>query len=354
MKRILVTGGAGFVGSNIAIALKKNFENAEVTALDNLYRKGSELNQPRLAKHGVKFIKGDVRNPSDLETAGEIDFLIECSAEPSAQAGKDGDTGFLVGTNLSGAINCAELCRRNNAGMIFLSSSRAYPIEPLSDCNITEAETRFELSDEQKVPGLSSQGVSEDFPMQGPRSLYGATKYAAEIMLEEYRHCFSLPIVINRCGVLAGPWQFGKADQGIAAFWTARHLFKKPLKYIGFQGTGKQVRDILHIDDLTKLVLLQIKEPEKFSKQSFFNVGGGREISVSLRELTKLCSEATGNVIDIKAEQETRYADIPVYISNNSKINGFCGWKPEMPADRIVEDICRWLKETPEAHSLFT
>lgn len=350
-KRILITGGAGFVGSNIATALKRHLSATEVVVLDNLYRKGSSLNVPRLEKKGIKFIKGDVRNPQDIAEAGKIDFLIECSAEPSVLAGKDGDTDYLVQTNLYGAVNCAEYCRKRNAGMIFLSTSRVYPIEPLLNCKLLEKSTRFELSDKQAVAGLGSKGVSEEFPMAGARSLYGATKYAAEVMLDEYRQAFSLPIVINRCGVIAGPWQFGKVDQGIAVFWLASHMFGKPLKYIGFGGTGKQIRDMMHVDDLVKLVLLQLSNPAKFAK-SVWNAGGGREISVSLVELTEICRKIAGRKIEIGSDPQTRYADIPVYISDTRKLNSFCGWKPEKPVEAIIEDIYKWLKNNPEAQKL--
>jgi CDP-paratose 2-epimerase len=351
MKKILITGGAGFVGSNIAIALKRHFSDLEVVVLDNLYRKGSELNLPRLSENGIKFLRGDVRNPQDIALSGKIDFLIECSAEPSVLAGKDGDTDYLVQTNLYGAVNCAEYCRKNNAGMIFLSTSRVYPIEPLVNCNLVEKPKRFELSDRQKVAGLSSKGVSEDFPMKGARSIYGATKYAAEIMLEEYRQAFSIPVIINRCGVIAGPWQFGKVDQGVAVFWLASHMFGKPLKYIGFGGAGKQVRDMMHIDDLTDLVCLQLKEPAKFAND-VWNAGGGREISVSLLELTEICGKITGNKLDVGSDPKTRYADIPVYISDTGKINTFCGWKAKLTVEKIIEDIYIWLKGSPEAQKL--
>lgn len=351
MKKILITGGAGFVGSNIAVALKRHFSDVEVVALDNLYRKGSELNLPRLEKHGVRFVRGDVRNPQDISLSGKIDFLIECSAEPSVLAGRDGETDYLVQTNLYGAVNCAEYCRKNNAGMIFLSTSRVYPIEPLLKCSLMEKPTRFELSDTQKVSGLSSKGVSEEFPMNGARSIYGATKYAAEIMFEEYRQTFSIPVVINRCGVIAGPWQFGKVDQGIAVFWLASHMFGKPLKYIGFGGTGRQVRDMMHIDDLVELVILQLKDPAKFAT-GVWNAGGGREISVSLVELTDICAKITGKKLGIGSEPETRYADIPVYISDAGKIMAFCGWKAKLQIEKIMEDIYVWLKETPEAQKL--
>ncbi|HCE45368.1 MAG TPA: 3-beta hydroxysteroid dehydrogenase [Lentisphaeria bacterium] len=352
LKRVLITGGAGFVGSNIAVALKTHVSGIEVVALDNLYRKGSSLNLPRLEKNDIKFIRGDVRNPQDLLQAGKIDFLIECSAEPSVLAGKDGDTDYLVQTNLYGAINCAEYCRRNNAGMIFLSTSRVYPIDPLTNCRLIEKADRLELSDNQEVAGLSSKGVSEEFPMAGARSIYGATKYSAEIMLEEYRQAFSIPIVIDRCGVIAGPWQFGKVDQGIAVFWLASHMFQKPLKYIGFGGTGKQVRDMMHIDDLVRLVLLQLEDPAKFAK-GVWNAGGGRNISVSLIELTEICRRITGNDVQIGSDPQTRYADIPVYISDTDKINSFCSWKAEKSVEKIIYDIHEWLNDNPEACQLF-
>jgi len=352
MKKILITGGAGFVGSNIAIELKKCFNNTEIVALDNLHRKGSELNIPRLEINGVSFLKGDVRNMEELKSVGEIDFLIECSAEPSVLAGRGGDTDYLIQTNLQGAINCAEICRQNDAPMIFLSTSRVYPVAPLLNCELKESDTRFELLNEQKVPGLSSEGVSEEFPMTGARSLYGGTKYAAEVMLEEYRDAFSLPIVINRCGVLAGPWQFGKADQGIAAFWTASHYLEKSLKYIGFGGTGKQVRDMLHIEDMVRLILMQIENPAKFAND-VYNVGGGNFSSASLLELTEICRGVTGKTIEISPEPEMRYADIPVYISDNRKINSFCGWQPEKDIHSLIEDIYAWMCDTPGVKELF-
>ncbi|OGV49354.1 MAG: 3-beta hydroxysteroid dehydrogenase [Lentisphaerae bacterium GWF2_44_16] len=353
MKKILITGGAGFVGSSISIALKENFQGCDVIVLDNLYRKGSELNLPRLKSNGIKFIRGDVRNPKDIEQAGKMDFLIECSAEPSVLAGKDGDTDYLIQTNLYGALNCAEYCRKSNAGMLFLSTSRVYPFEKLLKCGLHETEKRFDFSEKQDIAGISPEGLTEKFPMDGARSLYGATKYASEIMLAEYRDRFSIPVIINRCGVIAGPWQFGKSDQGIAVFWTAAHIFKKTLKYIGFGGSGKQVRDFLHIKDLIDLIIMQLKTPEAFSAEKIFNAGGGKKTSASLIELSGICAEITGNSLSIAAEKETRYADIPVYITDNSKINAFRGWSPRRSMRDIIADINDWIKNTPEASRLF-
>jgi CDP-paratose 2-epimerase len=344
MNRVLITGGAGFVGSSIAIALKKSQPKLVVLVLDNLLRRGSEGNISRLEKLGIKFMHGDVRLADDLAKVGKIDFLIECSAEPSVLAGSDGSPGYVIQTNLNGAVNCAEYCRQQGAGLLFLSTSRVYSIEALKKMNITEGETRFEISKNQDCLGLSVDGVNEDCSTNGFKSFYGASKMAAELVLEEYRHLFDWPVIINRCGLIAGPGQFGKADQGIIPFWVQAHLEKRDLKYIGFNGLGKQVRDAVHIDDLVRLVLMQLKSPEDYS-QGVYNVGGGLSTSFSLMELTGLCEKVTGNSIEIRSEPEERYADIPVYISDTSKINEMSDWKVELNIEDLVQDVYNWLKD---------
>ncbi|MCM8542971.1 MAG: NAD-dependent epimerase/dehydratase family protein [Lentisphaeraceae bacterium] len=351
MKKILVTGGAGFVGSNLAIGLKEHFQDCEVLVLDNLMRRGSELNLIRLKENGIGFVHGDVRIPSDLEAVGSVDFLIECSAEPSVLAGADGNPNYVVQTNLNGAINCAEFCRKHNAGMVFLSTSRVYSIGDLCNADIKTGETRYELTDNQSVSGISSKGITEDFSTKGFKSFYGASKFAAEVVLEEYRQMFKWPIIINRCGLIAGPWQFGKADQGIVSFWIQAHLSGRNLKYIGFDGLGKQVRDVIHIKDLTRLVIEQLQSPDKFSKD-VFNVGGGLESSFSLQELTGLCQDVTGCKIDITAEKKERYADIPVFITDCHKISAHSKWKIELNVEDVVQDVYNWLQNNRSVCSL--
>lgn len=349
-KNILITGGAGFVGSSIAVYLKVNYPHLNVVVLDNLTRKGSELNIERLKKYSIDFYKGDVRFKADLEPFKQIDLMIECSAEPSVLSGSKGSPEYVLDTNLVGALNCVECCRKANAAMLFLSTSRVYPVEKLSSCQYEVKGTRFELSNQQAIPGVSVEGISENFPLEGYRSFYGSSKYAAELILEEYRKVYDFPIIINRCGVLAGPWQFGKIDQGIVCFWLASHLFGRSLKYIGFEGTGKQVRDILHVNDLCRLVDLQLKRPDEYSRD-IYNVGGGREVSVSLLELTALCESATNKKIEIASEPEMRYADIPVYITDNDKIHQKSNWRPEFNSEKIIEDTLKWLVDNPDVHS---
>src|SRR5262249_5909643 len=187
---ILITGGAGFVGSNLAIALAERHSDQEVVALDNLHRPGSELNVPRLEQAGVRFVRGDVRESGDLTQLGPVTALIECSAEPSVMSGVDGDTSFLFQTNVTGAYNCLELARRDDAFVLFLSTSRVYPVAAQNQLAYEEHETRFELSDEQDVPGASAAGIAEGFPLAGARTLYGMSKLAAELLIEEYRETF--------------------------------------------------------------------------------------------------------------------------------------------------------------------
>ncbi|MFA4988488.1 MAG: NAD-dependent epimerase/dehydratase family protein, partial [Candidatus Omnitrophota bacterium] len=263
-RNILITGGAGFVGSNLAVYFKERYPKTEVFSLDNLVRRGSEFNLPRLKKAGVKFIRGDVRRPKDLDFIPGIDLVIECSAEPSVLAGYE-KPAYIIDTNLNGTVNCLEFCRRRKADIIFISTSRVYPYDRINAIGRREKATRFEWKD--------FSGVGTGFPLTGLRTLYGATKLSSELILQEYAAAYGFKSVVNRCGVLAGPWQFGKVDQGVFTYWMLAHYFKRPLKYIGFGGEGKQVRDLLHVDDLCSLVDMQAGILDKINGNTY-NVGG--------------------------------------------------------------------------------
>lgn len=339
---ILITGGAGFVGSNLALLIKEHYPQLKITALDNLKRRGSELNLPRLKAAGVNFLHGDIRSRDDLLAVREVDLILECSAEPSVLAGLDGSPDYLIQTNLMGTINCLELARVRRADFLFLSTSRVYPIDTINKLNFVETQTRFELADQQTVPGVSAKGFTEELPLTGVRSLYGATKLASELFIEEYRAAYGIKTLINRCGVLTGPWQMGKVDQGVIVHWVAAHIFGKPLKYFGYGGMGKQVRDILHVRDLFQLVDCQLQQFEKLDG-SLFNVGGGRDTSISLAELTSLCQQATGQKIPVEPVLEDRVADIRIYLTDNSKVTAATGWKPEISPAHIVDEIARWI-----------
>jgi CDP-paratose 2-epimerase len=342
MDRLLITGGAGFVGSNLAVSLARRHPDWEILVLDNLYRRGSELNLPRLQQAGVEFVRGDVREPESLGRVGELAALVECSAEPSVMSGVDGDTGYLLHTNLTGAYNCLELARRDGAFVVFLSTSRVYPVAPQVELKLVEEETRFEIAAEQAVAGVSPAGISEDFPLEGARTLYGATKLAAELLIEEYREGLGVPAVIDRCGVIAGPWQMGKVDQGVFTHWMLAHHFGNPLSYIGFGGKGKQVRDLLHVEDLVDLAERQLLDPQAWDGRTV-NVGGGRECSLSLLETTAICRELTGNEVATRPVEQTRAGDVPIYLSDCTKIFGLDEWRPRRSAKQVLADIHEWV-----------
>ncbi len=343
-RTILITGGAGFVGSNLAVKFKKDCPKLRVVALDNLKRRGSELNIIRLKENGVHFVHGDVRSTEDLMLNSEIDLLIECSAEPSVLAGFGQNPAQIININLLGTMNCLELARRNKADFIFLSTSRVYPYAAINNINTIELETRFDWVDGQEIEGWSKEGIAEDFTKNGLKTLYGATKFASELILQEYISMYGIKGVINRCGVIAGPWQFGKVDQGVFTLWMLAHYFKRELRYIGFGGRGKQVRDLLHVDDLFELINLEISSFDKINGK-VYNVGGGRQISLSLLETTKLCEEISGNYLDIRRESNNRPGDIKIYLTDNKQALHDLGWQPKRSPSEILLSIYNWIRD---------
>jgi CDP-paratose 2-epimerase len=347
-QRVLVTGGAGFVGANLSVGLALRHPEWELVALDNLRRRGSELNLPRLREAGVRFVHGDVRELADLLVVEPVDAVLECSAEPSALAGFDGATRYVVGSNLVGAHNCLELARRDEAQVVFLSTSRVYPFATLDGAPYREGPSRFEIEPEQEIPGLSPAGVSERFPLEGPRTLYGATKLAAELLLAEYASNFGIRTVIDRCGVIAGPWQMGKVDQGVFTYWVLAHYFRKELRYIGYGGLGKQVRDLLHVEDLADLIEDQLLRPEHWDGRTV-NVGGGPDFSLSLRETTELCREITGNRMEVAGSSDSRRGDVRIYLSDCTRLHGLTDWQPQRGPRRVLEDVFSWVADNERA-----
>jgi len=249
--RILISGVCGFAGSALARALIANGGGRQIVGFDNFIRPGSETNREALRKLGVKLIHADARSASDVEALPACDWVLDAAANPSVLAGTDGRTSSrqLVEHNLGGTVNLLEYCRRHAAGLVLLSTSRVYGISPLAALGVDVVDKAFRPR-APFAPGLSEAGIEETFPTGAPVSLYGATKLASEALALEYGETFGLPVFVNRCGVLAGAGQFGRADQGIFAFWINSHLRRRPLQYIGFGGKGHQVRDCLHPRDL--------------------------------------------------------------------------------------------------------
>jgi CDP-paratose 2-epimerase len=352
-RSVLITGGAGFIGASLALRLRETYSGISVIAADNLKRRGSELNLPRLREAGVVFVHTDIREPSDLRLDSQsIDLIIECSAEPSAIAGYDSPD-YTVQTNLVGTVNCLDLARRSGADVLFLSSSRVYPIPLLNQIAVVETETRFAIAPEQVISGVTARGISDAFPLEGYRTLYGATKLCSEYLLREYAEMYGFRFVIDRCGVVSGPWQMGKVDQGVFALWVAAHEFGRKLSYIGWGGEGKQVRDLLHIDELADLVVRQIDDPDLFNGHTF-NVGGGVSCSLSLAETTALCRELTGKTVAIASVDSNRPGDVRLYVTDNAGIESLSGWSPRRTPREILADTLEWIrKNEPLVRFLF-
>jgi CDP-paratose 2-epimerase len=340
---IVITGGAGFVGSSIAVSLLQRYCGLSITCVDNLKRRGSELNLPRLKHYGARFVHADIRVPEDFDQLGPCELVIDCSAEPSVLAGYSSSPLYIINTNLSGTTHCLDYARRHSADFTFLSTSRVYPIDPLNQLTFLESASRFEPAPIQQCSGISTEGVAEDFPLlPGNRSLYGATKLASELLIAEYVAAFGMRAVVNRCGILTGPWQMGKVDQGVVVLWLARHLFGQPLSYIGFGGQGKQVRDILHVEDLVDLLCVQLGSIDKHSA-AVYNVGGGRHNALSLCELSSYARELAGATVPIGSDGQTRAGDLKYYVSDNRRVQQATGWSPTRSIETILEQTWQWL-----------
>jgi CDP-paratose 2-epimerase len=340
--KICITGVAGFVGSQLARSLAKSISGVELFGIDNLSRRGSETNLKPLASIGCKFIHGDVRSGDDIAALPKCDWLIDCAAIPSVMAGLQGDSAQLVGNNLSGTLNLLEKCRRDQAGFLLLSTSRVYSIPTLLSIPLKTQGDRFVADAGASFPAGSSQaGISHEFSTVAPVSLYGATKLASEIMAMEYAHTYGFPLWINRCGVIAGPGQFGKIDQGVISFWMYQWLCDRPLSYIGFGGEGRQVRDFLSPVDLGELVATQLRDPGRACPK-IVNVGGGTDCSVSLAELSTYCRQRFG--VDRKLGQvpETRPFDVPYYITDNSRLKQYWNWSPRSSRQAVLDSIADW------------
>ena len=216
--RLLITGICGFVGSAVAETLLERRPGLSIAGIDNLMRPGSEGNRLRLGRLGVAVFHGDLREASDLEPLPAADWVIEAAAQPSVLAGVQG--GFssrrLFEHNLVGLGNVLELCKDTHAGLVLLSSSRVYSIPALQSLPLRDCGNALQLDVSQPLPrGVSAQGIGRDFSTNPPISLYGSTKLAAEALALEWGAAFGFPVWIDRCGVLAGPGQFGTPDQGI-------------------------------------------------------------------------------------------------------------------------------------------
>ena len=307
--KILITGGCGFVGSNLAIYFKNNEIGTKINTLDNLSRKGSLLNLHRLKKKKIKNFKKNISNYNELKSLPKYDLIVDCCAEAAVEKSRK-EVDKVFNTNLVGTFNILKKCVKDKSNFIFLSSSRVYSIEKLRQLK----RNKFL--------------INEKFDTSEPKSIYGFSKYSSEHLIREFSFLYKIKYIINRLGVISGPWQFGKQDQGFVSFWIWKHMNRRKLSYNGFGGKGLQIRDVVHITDVCKLISKQIKKINSINNLTL-NAGGGKKNAISLKDLTKICQKITSNRIKIFSRKVTSIYDIPYYVTDNSKVKKIYNWNPQ-------------------------
>ncbi len=328
--KILITGGCGFVGTNIAIFLSN--KKYKISTLDNLSRKGSRYNLNLLKKYNIKNHNLNVVNYNKLKKLPKYDLIIDCCAEAAVEVSKK-KIDSVVNTNLIGTINILKKAKKDNSKIIFLSSSRVYPIKKMN-----KIVNKKIIKKNIKINKM----MNENDSIIGPKSIYGLTKLSSEMFIEEFSYAFGIKYLINRCGVISGPLQFGKQDQGFVSLWIWKHINKKNLTYIGYGGLGNQIRDVLHINDLCRLIDIQIKKFNKIYNR-LFTIGGSKKSFTSLKKLTKICENVTKNKIKFRRVSKTSIYDIPYFVTDNKSVSRTYRWKPKNSIYDIVNDTFLWL-----------
>lgn len=348
--KILISGICGFVGSTVARSLLDAEPGITVVGIDNLSRPGSQTNIEPLRALGVKIVHGDVRLASDLESIAGIDWIIDAAANASVLAGVDGATTSrqLLENNLYGTVNLLELAKRCSAGFILLSTSRVYSAAELATLPVHAVAEGYRLDETTALPpGVTPRGVSESFSTTPPLSLYGSSKLASEFLALEYHHAFGMPVWINRCGVLAGAGQFGRADQGIFAYWINGYLRRAPLRYIGFDGRGYQTRDCLHPRDLVPLLRAQMHEPSPSNKARVINVAGGAANAMSLAQLSDWCGRRFG-AHTIESGTAPRQFDVPWLLLDSTLAERSWSWRSATNLESILSEIAAHAEAHPD------
>jgi CDP-paratose 2-epimerase len=349
--KILITGGAGFVGANLAFYLKER--GHDVIAMDNLVRRGSEFNLPALKERGITFIHGDVRCPEDFEQLPRVDFICECSAQPSATEGYKNPM-FDITNNTVGLLNVLEFARKNGSAVIYWSTNKVYSGDIVNSIPLKEFDKRWNWDltagyhTDYKTPvGFTyGYGFSNELTIDGGQhSIYGLSKVMGDLMCQEYFDAFGVKTVINRFSCLYGPRQWGKCEQGWVTWFAIAYRFNLPLTLFGWN--GKQVRDALYISDICNLVDMEMKNIDNVAGQAF-NIGGGGDKSISLLEACDMLAELTGNTTEVTIVPNVRKADHCVYISDIRKIKKYIGWEPIVGIKQGYVKILKWIEDNKD------
>jgi CDP-paratose 2-epimerase len=342
--KILVTGGAGFIGSHVAEHYAK--EGSEVIVLDNLSRVeilGRKMGDPiynwnylKNNYRNIKLIKADIRNFEEVKAISkDVDAIVHAAAQVAVTTSlSDPRIDFEI--NAFGTFNVLEAARLNDAALIFCSTNKVYG-ENVNKIPVKEEEKRYCFADEKY-----RNGIPETFPIDlTGHSPYGCSKLAADIYVQDYAYTYGLKTGVFRMSCIYGERQFGVEDQGWISWLTIATLTGKP---ITIYGDGKQVRDVLYVGDLMDAF-------DKFLnsklKHEVFNIGGGPKNTLSLLELLEMLKRMSG--VNPKVSfAEWRPADQKVYISNINRAKTSLSWEPKTSPENGVKRLVNWVSNNIE------
>lgn len=335
---MLITGGAGFVGSNVVDYILSNNPEVQVIVYDDLSRCGVErnigwLNEFHRKSSRLKIVKGDVRDFERLrKTANDVSEIYHTAAQVAVTTSlNDPRTDFEI--NALGTFSVLELARRleTDPTLVYTSTNKVFG--NLLGVKVEEHPTRYEFAASHK------SGISEDQPLD-PCTPYGCSKAAGDTYTLDYAKTYGLKTVVFRMSCIYGTHQYGNEDQGWVAHFAISTVFNRS---ITIYGDGKQVRDILYISDLVNAFQQAIKNINKTRGQAY-NIGGGQDNTVSLLELIKFLEETTGKKVNYTFAP-WRPADQKVYYTNITKAKTDFGWKPNVNKKEGIQRLCTWISE---------
>jgi len=331
---ILVTGGAGFVGCNLVHSFL--VDGYSVKILDNLSRKGSERNLKWLRgihNNAFSFVQGDIRNAMEVrESVATADVIFHLGAQVAVTSSlEDPRTDFE--TNALGTLNVLEAARLSVRRPFVLLTSTNKVYGDLNNVPVVEGKTRYTFRD--------CEGIGEDHPLDF-HSPYGCSKGAADQYVHDYGRIYGLPTVVFRMSCIYGTRQFGNEDQGWVAHFMISHALGRP---ITIYGNGKQVRDILFVDDLIRAFRMCLEKPEVVAGQ-IYNIGGGPENTISIwLEMKDKLRVLTGLEPTEPPRKEWRSGDQPIYISDISKAQRDFGWQPKISVNQGMKKLHDWIED---------
>lgn len=342
---VLITGGAGFIGTNLADRLATSGQ--KVFILDNLSRRGSEINLAWLtSKHGslIQFEKGDVRNPSAVRRVVRNASVVFHFAAQVAVTSSLESPRFDFEVNAGGTLQLLEAIRGlpDPPVLLFTSTNKVYGT--LADIDLDSNHLRYVPANDALIASGVSERRNLDF-----HSPYGCSKGAADQYILDYARTFGLPAVVFRMSCIYGPHQNGTEDQGWVAHFLIRAMDGAPIQ---IYGDGKQVRDVLFVDDLVNAFEFAVQHIERTAGQPF-NIGGGAEHSISLLELLHLMRDMRLEPTRVHFH-DWRHADQRYYVSDTRKFRSLTGWTPCVRVTQGLELLRNWLAQRSDLDALAT